>query len=117
MRRSLVSAIPRHRRYVASLGLQERCAGDRAIELGVAELQQEERVMRRMSEVGAASTQQDGADVLVLRCAGMARYRAELEARLGVAVVDPCQAAAALAVQTVCARRAEAPTALAAGAG
>ncbi len=112
----LSRSIPRHRRYLASLGLEQRCVGDRAIELGVTELQHEDRVMQRMSEVGAALTQQDGADVLVLGCAGMARYRADLEARLGVAVVDPCQAAAALAMQTVCARRAAAPSAPAAGA-
>jgi allantoin racemase len=39
--------------------------------------------------------------VLVMGCAGMARYRAPLEAELGVPVVDPTQAAVGLAISLV----------------
>ena len=42
-----------------------------------------------------------GADVLVLGCAGMAQYRAELEAALDLPVVDPTQAAVTMAIGAV----------------
>ncbi len=42
-----------------------------------------------------------GAQVLVLGCAGMARYRARLEAALEVPVIDPTQAAVAMAIAAV----------------
>ena len=41
---------------------------------------------------------QDQADVIILGCAGMARHRAGLEAELGLPVVEPCQAATAMAL-------------------
>ena len=94
----LSKSIPRHLRYVASLGLTARLAGDRAIEMGVVELQQEDKVMQRMTEVGEQLKRENGADVLVLGCAGMARYRADLENGLGVPVIDPTQAAAGQAL-------------------
>ena len=99
-------SIPRHRRYVASLGLGARLAGDRAIDMGVGELGQRdpghgELVLRRMSEIGEQLKTEDGADVLVLGCAGMARHRKALEHRLGVPVVDPVQAAVGLAQLTL----------------
>jgi allantoin racemase len=97
----LARSIPRHRRYVASLGLGTRLAGDRAIDMGVDELSQGDLVLERMAEVGKQLKTQDGADVLVLGCAGMARYRKALQNRLGVPVVDPVQAAVGLARLTL----------------
>jgi allantoin racemase len=90
-------SIPRHRRYVASLGLGARLAGDRAIDMGVGELGDGDLVLERMAEVGRQLKTQDGADVLVLGCAGMARHRKALQDRLGIPVVDPVQAAVGLA--------------------
>jgi Asp/Glu/hydantoin racemase len=40
----------------------------------------------------------DGADVLILGCAGLADHRLGLEAAVGLPVVEPTQAATALAV-------------------
>ena len=40
-------------------------------------------------------------DVIVMGCAGMARYRARLEAELGIPVVEPTQAATAMALGRV----------------
>lgn len=94
-------SIPRHRRYVASLGLGARLAGDRAIDMGVGELAHGDRVLERMTEVGAQLKTEDGADVLVLGCAGMTRHRRSLQDRLGVPVVDPVQAAVGLAQLTL----------------
>lgn len=94
-------SIPRHLRYVRSLGLEGRLAGDRAIGLGVVELSDETRTFARMVEVGEALRDRDGADVVVLGCAGMARYRQRLEAALGLPVVDPTQAAVAAAIAAI----------------
>jgi Asp/Glu/hydantoin racemase len=55
----------------------------------------------RLLEVGGALRDTDGADVLVLGCAGMARHRRGLEATLGLPVIDPTQAATADALAAV----------------
>ena len=94
----LARSIPRHRRYVASLGLAGRLAGDRAIELKVSELRETDQVLDRLTKVGSDLKRQDGADVLVLGCAGMAGYRPALQERIGIPVVDPSQAAVGLAL-------------------
>jgi Asp/Glu/hydantoin racemase len=97
----LPSAVRRHHRYFRSLGLSSRIAGDRPVDMGVAELADEDRTLRRMTETGRRLRDEDGADVLVMGCAGMARYRADLETALGIPVVDPTQAAVGLAITTV----------------
>lgn len=97
----LSRSIPRHMRYFRGLGLEGRLANDRAIELGVVELSDESRTFERMVQVGATLRDTDGADVLVMGCAGMARYRERLSDRLGLPVVDPTQAAVAMAIGAV----------------
>ena len=97
----LRSAVGRHHRYFRSLGLSSRIAGDRPVDMGVGELEDQERTLKRMTEVGAQLRDEDGADVLVMGCAGMARYRADLERALSVPVVDPTQAAVGMAIAAV----------------
>jgi len=92
------ASIPRHLRAFAAMGLDGRLAGDRALGLSVAELARPETTLDRMTETGRALIRTDGADVLIMGCAGMAGYRDELVRRLGVPVVEPCQAAAAIAL-------------------
>ena len=41
---------------------------------------------------------EDGADVLIMGCAGMARYRQTLEDETGQPVVDPTQVAVSMAL-------------------
>ena len=94
----LRKAIPRHLRYVGALGVMDRMAGDRAIEIGVTGLASEERTFERMHEIGEKLRDEDGANVLVMGCAGMARQRARLAEALGIPVVEPTQAAVAMAV-------------------
>ena len=97
----LDTSVPRHIRYIRSLGLEKRLAGDLAIGLGVAELSDEKKTFHRLQEVGRKLRDNSGASVLILGCAGMARYRLSLQESLGIAVVDPSQAAVSMAVSAV----------------
>ena len=91
-------SVARHIRTLGAMGLVDRLAADRPIDLGVAELADAARTLTRLQDVGHRLRNDDGADVLILGCAGMASYRAELEERLGIPVIDPCQAATAMAI-------------------
>ena len=97
----LKASLARHARAYRAMGLAGRIAGERAIGLGVVELAEEKRTLARMREVGVALRDEDGADVLVMGCAGMAKYRAALEQTLGLPVVDPTQAAVGMAIAAV----------------
>ncbi|SMG59095.1 aspartate/glutamate racemase family protein [Paraburkholderia susongensis] len=94
----LQASIGRHWRYFASMGVTGRLAGDIAIGLSVAELADQQRTFARLCAVGEELRDRQGADVLVLGCAGMAAYRAALAEHLGMPVVDPTQAAVAMAM-------------------
>jgi allantoin racemase len=100
----LTNSIARHQRYLRQMGLGDRCAGERPLGMSVAETASGEHTFARMAAVGRELVETDGADVIVMGCAGMARYRGPLEAALGVPVIDPTQAAVAMAIGTVQAR-------------
>src|SRR6266849_1737598 len=97
----LARSVPRHLRYVGAMGLTARLAGDLPIGLGVTELAREEVTLKRMIEAGATLRDDKGADVLVMGCAGMARYRGRLQSALGIPVVEPTQAAVTMAIGRV----------------
>lgn len=94
-------SIARHVRYLRQMGLMDRLAGERPLEISVAETASGEGTLAKMIDVGRALKDQDGADVIVMGCAGMARHRRSLEEALGVPVIDPTQAAVAMALGTV----------------
>ncbi|WP_106751231.1 aspartate/glutamate racemase family protein [Pannonibacter carbonis] len=91
-------SVARHIKTLGAMGLLDRLAADRPIDLGVAELNDSDRTFARLTAVGTRLRDDDSADVLILGCAGMARYRLDLENTLGIPVVDPCQAATAMAI-------------------
>jgi allantoin racemase len=97
----LRQAIPRHLRYVGALGVTERLAGELPVDIPVVELSNEKKTFGRMVEVGKALREQHGADVVVMGCAGMARYRKPLQDEIGIPVVEPTQAAVAMAIGRV----------------
>ena len=97
----LKQSIARHTRYFRAMGIADRVAGEVAVDLPVVDLSDETKTRGRMLAVGRALTETHGADVLVLGCAGMARYRDELEAALRIPVVEPTQAAVAMALGRV----------------
>jgi Asp/Glu/hydantoin racemase len=94
-------SIRRHVRYVRQLGLMDRFAGERPLNMSVAEVASGAKTLERMIEVGEELRDKDGADVIVMGCAGMARHRSPLEAALGIPVIDPTQAAVAMAIGAV----------------
>jgi len=94
-------SIPRHLRTYGAMGVMGRFAGELAIGLDVQELAERDRTLSRMKEVGARLRDERGADVIVMGCAGMAAYREPLQQALGIAVVEPTQAAVGMAIARV----------------
>jgi allantoin racemase len=94
-------SIPRHIRYLRQMGLMDRLAGERPLEMSVAETATGEGTLAKMIAVGRELKEIDGADVIVMGCAGMARHRRPLEDALGIPVIDPTQAAVAMALGAV----------------
>lgn len=94
----LPASIPRHLRAFGAMGVMDRLAGDRALGLGVADLADDSKSRAAMIETGKRLRDEDGANVLIMGCAGMARYRAPLEQAIGLPVVEPTQAAASAAL-------------------
>lgn len=97
----LPPSVPRHLRAFGAMGVLDRLAGDRALGLGVAELANADQTLDAMMETGKRLRDEDGADVLIMGCAGMATYRTELEHALELPVVEPCQAGVALALSKI----------------
>jgi Asp/Glu/hydantoin racemase len=97
----LPASVPRHLRAFGSMGVLDRLAGDRALGLGVAELADPGRTLGAMVTTGCRLRDDDGADVLIMGCAGMAGYRDAIEAETGLPVVEPCQAGAAAALAQI----------------
>lgn len=94
-------SVPRHMRYLRQMGLTDRLAGERPLEMSVAETASGEGTFARMVTVGRELRDQDGARAIVMGCAGMARHRRPLEQELGIPVIDPTQAAVTMAVGAV----------------
>jgi allantoin racemase len=90
----------RHRLYMRRMGVLSRVAGERALNMSVDETARGSGTFARLVEVGRA-LQGDGAEALVLGCAGMAAHRSPLEAELGLPVIEPTQAAVSMALGTV----------------
>lgn len=94
----LQKSIPRHLRAFGAMGVIDRLAGDRALGLGVAELADSERSLNAMIATGKKLRDDDGANVLIMGCAGMARYREPLQQATDLPVVEPSQAAVSMAL-------------------
>ena len=57
--------------------------------------------LERMVAVGRELKDRDGAQAVIMGCAGMARHRLALEDALGIPVIDPTQAAVTMALGVV----------------
>lgn len=84
--------------HVAMRGLASKLASVRPLEMSVLEMDAEpERAKARILQEAGAAVRQDGAEVIILGCAGLAGYSAEMERVLGVTVLDPSPAALKMA--------------------
>lgn len=97
----LSHAVSRHWAYARALGLDRRIVADLPVNQKVAELADEKTVLSKMLEAGKQLRDGHGANVILLGCAGMARYRGRMEDELKVPVIDPTQAAVAAAVSAL----------------
>lgn len=91
-------SVARHAVYIEALGLTGRLAGDRAIGMDAVTASDPHKAEAAVIATARQLVEEDGADVLILGCAGMGQMRGAVQAALGVPVVDPVQAAAAQAL-------------------
>jgi allantoin racemase len=76
--------------HVRKLGLESRLASIRSLDMGVTEIALgPERVREKGIDLGRRMVEEDGAEVIIMGCASMAGYSADMEAALGVPVLDP----------------------------
>jgi allantoin racemase len=82
--------IANRKEHVHMRGMDHFLASVRSLDLSVAETDADpEKTKKRVLEVAKAAAEEDGAEVIILGCAGMAGYAPELESKLGVKVLDP----------------------------
>jgi len=82
--------IPRIEENLRAYGAHHLLASFRAVDLPVLELHQNRAdAVRRLREAGRAAVAQDGAEALILGCTATFGYWRELQAELGVPVIDP----------------------------
>ena len=97
-------SIARHMRYLRQMALIDRLAGERPLNMSVAETASGDNTLAHMVEVGRRLRDEDGAEAVVMGCAGMARHRRPLEEALGIPVIDPTQAAVTMAIGAISCR-------------
>jgi len=95
------ASIRRHLRYLRQLGVSGCLAGERAAELSVEDSVGGEGTFARLLDTAIALRDLDGADSVILGCAGMAAHRSNLEEAVGLPVIDPVQAAVGMAMSAV----------------
>ena len=95
---TLARSVPVIEHNLMRYGLATRCARVRASDVPVLALEQRSReALDRIDAQVAAAKADDGADAIVLGCAGMADLAAELATRHHLPVIDGVAAAVALA--------------------
>ena len=86
-------SIERHIAYVKGLGLAELHAGERPMDISVDQAANDPTTLEKIIAAGRLLIDEDGAQCLILGCAGLAAWREAAEAALGVPVIDPVIAA------------------------
>ena len=90
----------RHLAALRAMGLEARLAAEVALNVSMDTLLDAEAARARLIDAAKACATA-GAGAVVLGCTGMAHHRAVVEDAVGVPVIEPCQAAAALALTVV----------------
>ena len=90
--------IPAKEEEVHVRGMSHFLASVRSLDLSVAETDSDsERTKMRVFEEATKAVSEDGAEVIILGCAGMAGYAGEIEEKLKVKVIDPTAVALKIA--------------------
>ncbi|WP_455367903.1 aspartate/glutamate racemase family protein [[Eubacterium] cellulosolvens] len=82
---------------IVAAGIESRCASVRSAEIPVLELKDYEKAKKKILIEAKKAIQEDGADVIVLGCTGMAKLAQDLQKELNIPVVDPAAASIKLA--------------------
>ena len=94
-------SIQRHIAYVRQLGYQAFHAGERPLDISVDEATNGPGVLQKIIDTGRQLIDEDGAETLILGCAGLAAHRKAAQQELGVPVIDPVQAAVTMAAESL----------------
>jgi allantoin racemase len=82
--------VPTKRVHVHMRGLDYYLASVRCLDLATAEADSNPKeAKKRILKVARKAVEEDGAEIIILGCAGMAGYGAEIERKLKVKVLDP----------------------------
>lgn len=87
----------RHLTALRAMGLEARLADEVALNVTMETLLRPDAARARLIAAGQELVAK-GAQTVILGCTGMAHHRDAVEAAIGVPVIEPCQAAAAIAV-------------------
>jgi allantoin racemase len=90
----------RHLAALRAMGLESRLAAEIAMNVSMETLLDPTMARARLIAAGQSAVEA-GAETVILGCTGMAHHRDAMEQALGVPVIEPCQAAAALAMGMV----------------
>ena len=90
-------SILRHIAYVRSLGLQGFHAGERPLNVSVDQAATDPATLSKIVATARELIDEDGAETVILGCAGMATHRHAAQEELGIPVIDPVQAAVTMA--------------------
>ena len=90
----------RHLTALRAMGLEHRLAAEVALNVTMETLLEPQTARASLIEA-ARSCAVAGAGAVILGCTGMAHHRAAVEDASGVPVIEPCQAAAAIALASV----------------
>jgi allantoin racemase len=90
----------RHMAALRAMGLERRLASEVALNVTMETLLQPRSARARLI-AAARECAASGAETVILGCTGMAHHRAAVEFAVGVPVIEPCQAAAGIALAAI----------------
>ena len=94
------SSKARHRAALRAMGLEDRLAGEVALNVPMDTLLDPGAAQAALI-AAARELAREGAETVILGCTGMAHHRAALREATGLPVIEPAQAAVALAIAAV----------------
>ena len=98
---TLRRTVPHTQRLIDRYGVRGQCRSVRATDIAVLDLDSDPDTFKLLRDEAREAIESDGADVIVLGCAGMAGLAAALQDELGVPVIDGVVAAVCAAESLV----------------